>query len=52
MNTVIIILFILGCLSAFKAFTTENSKQKKLFGLIAVFLGGVLYALGNNLVKF
>ena len=51
-NTVIIILFILGCLSAFKAFTTKEPRQKRLFGLIAVFLGGVLFVLGNNIVNF
>jgi hypothetical protein len=51
MNTVIIILFILGCLSAYKAFTTDDPRQKKLFSFIALFLGGVLFALGNNIVK-
>lgn len=46
-NLIIIILFILGCLSAYKAFTAEEPKQKRLYGLIALFIGGVLFALRN-----
>lgn len=51
MNLVMIVLLILGCLSAFKAFNTEDQKQKKLYGLIAVFIGGILFYLGNYVLK-
>jgi hypothetical protein len=51
MNLIIIILFILGCISAYKAFGTEDPKQKKLYGLIALFIGGLLFALGNLVPK-
>jgi tryptophan-rich sensory protein len=43
----IIILFILGCISAYKAFNAENQKEKRLYGFIALFIGGVLFFLGN-----
>jgi len=47
MNGLIIILFVLGCIAAYKAFTAEDPKQKKLFGVIALFIGGLLFVLGN-----
>lgn len=47
----IIPLFILGCLAAYKAFSTDDPKQKRLYGLIALFIGGVLYVLGNVVSK-
>lgn len=46
-NTVIIILFIIGCVIAYKAFTSQDPKQKKLLGLIALVIGGILFALRN-----
>ena len=51
MNWLIILLFILGCVSAYKAFNAEDSRQKKLYGFIALFLGGVLFVLGNFVLK-
>jgi hypothetical protein len=51
MNLVMIILFILGCVSAYKAFGTEDPKQKKLYGFIALFIGGLLFYLGNYVLK-
>ena len=51
MNLVMIILFILGCLSVYKAFGTEDPKQKKLYGYIALFIGGLLFILGNFVLK-
>ena len=50
-NTAIIILFIIGCVVAYKAFTTQDPKQKKLFGLIALVIGGILFALRNYIPK-
>jgi hypothetical protein len=50
-NLVIILLLILGCISAFKAFRSEDSKQKKLYAFIAIFIGGVLFVLGNLFPK-
>jgi hypothetical protein len=47
LNLVIIVLFILGCIAAFKAFGAEDPKQKKLYGLIALFIGGVLFYLSK-----
>ena len=47
----IIPLFILGCLAAYKAFGAEDPRQKKLYGFIALFLGGVLFVLGNFFLK-
>jgi hypothetical protein len=47
MNLVIILLFILGCISAYKAFSAEDPRQKKLYALIALFLGGILFYLGH-----
>ena len=47
MNWLKIILFTLGCLAVYKAFTAEDSKQKKLFGFIALFIGGLLFVLSN-----
>ena len=47
MNLVMIILFILGCLSVIKAFGTEDPKQKKLYGYIALFIGCLLFILGK-----
>jgi hypothetical protein len=44
---IVIILFIIGCVIAYKAFTTQDPKQKKLLGLIALAIGGILYALRN-----
>ena len=46
-NFLIIVLFVGGCLSAFKAFRAEDPTQKKLYGFIALFIGGLLYFLGN-----
>ena len=43
----IIILFIVGCVATFKAFSADDPNQKKLFGLIALVIGGVLFFLGN-----
>jgi hypothetical protein len=51
MNLVIIILFILGCLFAYKAFGAEDPRQKKLYGFIALFIGGLLFYLGNYVLK-
>ncbi len=51
MNLVIILLLILGCISAFKAFGTKDPTQKKLYAFIAVFIGGVLFVLGNLVPK-
>jgi CDP-diglyceride synthetase len=47
MNWLIITLFVLGCLAAYKAFNAEDPKQRKLFGVIALFIGGMLFVLGN-----
>jgi NADH:ubiquinone oxidoreductase subunit 2 (subunit N) len=47
MSLIIIVLFVVGCVIAYKAFTEQNPKQKKLYGLIALFIGGVLFVLGN-----
>ena len=47
MNWLIIILFVLGCLATFKAFNAEDPNQKKLYGLIALVIGGALFFLGN-----
>jgi hypothetical protein len=51
LNWLIIPLFILGCLAAYKAFGAEDPRQKKLYGFIALFLGGVLFVLGNFFLK-
>jgi hypothetical protein len=51
LNLLIIPLFILGCLAAYKAFGAEDPRQKKLYGFIALFLGGVLFVLGNFFLK-
>jgi hypothetical protein len=51
MNWLIILLFILGCVTAFKAFGAEDPRQKKLYGFIALFIGGVLFVLGNYFLK-
>jgi hypothetical protein len=51
MNFVIILLFILGCILAYKAFGTEDPKQKKLYGYLALFIGGLLFVLGNYVWK-
>jgi hypothetical protein len=51
MNWVIILLFILGCVTAFKAFGAEDPRQKKLYGFIALFIGGILFVLGNYVLK-
>jgi hypothetical protein len=51
MYLVFILLFILGCISAFKAFGTEDPKQKKLYGFIALFIGGLLFILANFFLK-
>jgi hypothetical protein len=45
MSMVIIILFIIGCVIAYKAFVTEDQRQKRIYGLIALAIGGILYAL-------
>ena len=50
-NTAIIILFIIGCAVAYKAFTTKDPKQKKILGLIALVIGGILFALRDYLPK-
>jgi hypothetical protein len=42
-----ILLLILGCIAAYKAFGAEDPKQKKLYALIALFIGGILFYLGN-----
>jgi hypothetical protein len=47
MSLSIIVLFIVGCITAYKAFNAEDPKQKKLFGLIALVIGGMLFYLGN-----
>jgi hypothetical protein len=51
MNWVIILLFVLGCIAAIKAFGTEDPKEKKLYGFIALFIGGALFVLGNFVIK-
>lgn len=51
LNWLIILLFILGCGAAYKAFGAQDSKQRKLYGFIALFLGGVLFVLGNFVLK-
>jgi hypothetical protein len=51
LNWLIILLFILGCLSAYKAFGAEDPRQRKLYGFIALFLGGALFVLGNFVLK-
>jgi hypothetical protein len=51
MNWIIIVLFIVGCVSAYKAFTAENTNQKKLYGFIALFIGGALFVLRNYVQK-
>jgi hypothetical protein len=51
MNWVIILLLFLGCISAFKAFNSEDPKQKKLYAFIALFIGGILFVLGNLVKK-
>jgi hypothetical protein len=51
LNLLIIILFILGCAAAYKAFNAEDPKQRKLYGFIALFLGGALFVLGNYVLK-
>jgi hypothetical protein len=51
MSWVIILLFILGCVTAFKAFGAEDPRQKKLYGFIALFIGGILFVLGNYVLK-
>lgn len=43
----IIILFIFGCVATYKAFNSEDQKQKRLYGFIALFIGGLLFFLGN-----
>ena len=50
-NMLIIILFIVGCVVAYKAFTAQDPKQKRFLGLIALIIGGVLFALRNYLPK-
>jgi hypothetical protein len=49
MNWLIILLFILGCVATLKAFNAEDPTQKKLYGVIALFIGGVLFFLGNSI---
>jgi hypothetical protein len=51
MNWLIILLFILGCAAAYKAFGAKDSREKKLYGFIALFIGGVLFVLGNFVLK-
>jgi hypothetical protein len=47
MNWLIIILFVLGCLAVYKAFNAKDPKQKRMFGFIALFIGGLLFVLSN-----
>lgn len=51
MEWIIILLFVLGCIAAIKAFGTEDPKKKKLYGFIALFIGGALFVLGNYFFK-
>lgn len=51
MNWLIFVLFVLGCVAAIKAFGTDDPKEKKLYGFIALFIGGVLFVLGNFVLK-
>jgi hypothetical protein len=51
MNLVILLLFILGCVSAIMAFSAEDPKHKRLYGLLALFIGGMLFYLGNYAPK-
>jgi hypothetical protein len=50
-NLLIILLFLVGCITAFKAFRAEDPRQKRLYGFIAVFIGGILFVLGNYVLK-
>jgi hypothetical protein len=51
LNWLMIILLILGCISAFKAFGAEDPKQRKLYAFIALFIGGILFVLGRLVPK-
>jgi Na+/H+ antiporter NhaC len=50
-DLLVIILFIIGCGAAYKAFTAKDAQQKRLYGFIALFLGGVLFVLRNYVSK-
>ena len=51
MDSIIIVLLVLGCLAGYKAFTAQDPKQKKLYAFLALFIGGVLFVLGNMVPK-
>ena len=47
MSPLMIIVFIVACGAAYKAFKADDPRQQKLYGFIALVLGGVLYYLGH-----
>jgi hypothetical protein len=51
LDWIIILLFVLGCIAAIKAFGTDDPKEKKLYGFLALFIGGALFVLGNYVGK-
>jgi hypothetical protein len=51
MNFVIILLFIFGCIAAYKAFGAEDPRQKKLYAFVALAIGGILFVLRNYVPK-
>jgi hypothetical protein len=51
MDWIIILLFVFGCIAAIKAFGTDDPKEKKLYGFLALFIGGALFVLGNYVGK-
>jgi hypothetical protein len=50
-DLLVIILFIISCGAVYKAFAAKDAQQKKLYGFIALFLGGVLFVLRNYVSK-
>jgi hypothetical protein len=51
MYFIIIVLFVFGCLAAYKAFTAEDTRQKKLYAFVALLIGGILFVLRNYVPK-
>jgi hypothetical protein len=47
MESLIIPLLILGCILTYKAFRAEDPDKKRIYGLLALFIGGVLFYLSN-----
>jgi hypothetical protein len=52
MYLLMIVLLVLGCIATVKAFGAEDPKQKRFYGLIAIFIGGILFYLGNYVIKY